>query len=145
MKTSPAGLDALKQREGGVLSAYRDIRGIWTIGIGHTAAAGPPIPKKGMMLTPDSMMRLFAADVVPYEDAVNACVKTVLTQNQFDACVSLCYNIGVHGFTGSTVVHMLNLGNVQGAADAFRMWSQPRALVGRREAERTQFLTKEQP
>jgi lysozyme len=143
MKTSEAGLAALAQREGGRLKAYRDVRGIWTIGIGHTAAAGPPKPQSGMTLTQESMMALFAVDIVQYENAVNAAVKVPLTQHQFDACVSLCYNIGVNGFMGSTVVHMLNTNNIASAANAFRMWETPAVLKARREAERAQFLTKD--
>lgn len=143
MKTSQAGLDALAQREGWRLKAYQDVRGIWTIGIGHTAAAGPPKPQRGMTLTQQSMMDLFAVDIVQYENAVNAAVKVPLTQHQFDACVSLCYNIGVNGFTGSTVVHMLNANQPAAAANAFRMWETPTVLKARREAERTQFLTKD--
>lgn len=141
MKTSAAGLAALAAREGGRLTAYKDVRGIMTIGIGHTSAAGPPVPRKGMTLTQDSMMALFAADIVQYEDAVNKSVtRFVLTQNEFDACVSLCYNIGVNGFSGSSVVHFLNAGNKTAAADAFRMWERPAVLKARREAERAQFL-----
>lgn len=143
MKTSPAGLQALATREGSRLKAYQDQRGIWTIGVGHTAAAGLPHPVKGMMLTQESMLALFAVDIVQYEDAVNKAVKVLLTQHQFDACVSLCYNIGMNGFTGSTVVHMLNSNQPTAAANAFRMWETPKSLKARREAERTQFLTKD--
>jgi GH24 family phage-related lysozyme (muramidase) len=35
-----------------------------------------------------------------------------------DACVSLAFNIGGHGFTGSTVVQKINTGDMAGAADA---------------------------
>lgn len=146
MKLSDAGFNALFLREVAPkgdprrLMAYRDSVGVWTIGVGHTAAAGLPRPKLGMRLTEASMIALFKVDLVQYELAVNTAVKGAMTQNEYDACVSLCYNIGVHGFTGSTVVHMLNQGRVADAANAFLMWEHPAELKDRREAERKQFL-----
>jgi lysozyme len=85
--------------------------------------------------------RIFAADLAPFEAAVSAAVPASLTQNQFDACVSLAFNIGARGFQGSTVVHRLAAGDRAGAADAFLMWNHPPELAGRRRAERAQFLT----
>lgn len=146
MKTSSAGLSALIGREAFPkndprrLKSYQDIVGVWTIGIGHTAAAGLPHPCAGMTLTEDSMAKLFATDIVQYENAVNDAVKIKLTQNEFDACVSLCFNIGGNGFAGSSVVRDLNAGNMAAAANAFLMWEKPPALKSRREAERAQFL-----
>ena len=81
-----------------------------------------------------------AKDLGRFEDAVNSAVKRPLTQNQFDACVSLAFNIGVQGFIGSSVVRQINLGNMQAAADDFLMWEKPPELRGRRESEREQFL-----
>jgi lysozyme len=55
--------------------------------------------------------------------------------------VSLCFNIGVNGFAGSSVARDLNAGNVQAAADAFLLWDHPEELLGRRKVERAQFLS----
>lgn len=140
MQMSANGLKALMQREGVRLKAYQDQRGIWTIGVGHTSMAGPPTVLKGLALTEAEVEAIFARDVQKYATGVNEAIKKTPTQNQFDAMVSLCYNIGVGGFTGSTVVHRFNLGDYKGAADAFLMWEKPASLASRRVAERKQFL-----
>ena len=140
MQMSANGLKALMQREGVRLKAYQDQRGIWTIGVGHTSMAGPPSVFRGLTLTEAEVEAIFAHDVAKYATGVAEAINKPATQSQFDAMTSLCYNIGVGGFTGSTVVHKFNLGEVQGAADAFLMWEKPSSLVSRRVAERKQFL-----
>ena len=142
MDISPAGLAALAAREGVRTKAYRDTRGIWTIGVGHTAAAGEPHPHEGMTLTQQQVMELFRNDLKQYVKAVNEAVKVTSTQNQFDAMVSLCFNIGPNGFAHSSVVRDLNAGQIHAAAEAFMLWDRPAVLRRRREAERQQFLTR---
>lgn len=142
MKISIPGLKILAQREGGRLKAYQDQRGIWTIGIGHTAAAGLPHPVEGMTLTEASMLLLFAVDIVQYENAVNAAIGNIrLAPNQFDACGSICYNIGTAGFRGSSIARMIREGRLLDAANDFLLWDDPSSLLPRRHAERLQFLT----
>lgn len=141
MQISAAGLSKLQMREGFKERAYRDTRGIWTIGVGHTSMAGPPKVKPGMTLTPEEVTSLFAIDIRPYENTVSNALKVPVSQNAFDAMVSLCYNIGEGGFRGSSVVHFVNAGNIQEAANAFLMWDHPPDLLSRRNAERAQFLS----
>ena len=141
MKTSAAGLAAIEQREGKRLAAYRDTRGIWTIGVGHAASGLPPHPRAGMTITEAECQALLDADLAPVEAAIGQAVHVPLSQNEFDALVSLGFNIGAGGLRGSSVVRELNLGNVAGAANAFRNWEKPAVLKSRREAERAQFLT----
>jgi len=141
MDISPAGLLALAGREGIRTLTYRDSRGILTCGVGHTAAAGPPIPEIGMELTHQQALDLFHKDLKQYVAEVNRAVKVRCTQNQFDAMVSLAFNIGVNGFAGSSVVRDINQHYIQAAANAFLMWDHPEELLGRRKAERLQFLT----
>jgi lysozyme len=140
MKTSAAGLEALTQREGVRYHAYQDVRGIWTIGVGHTAMAGPPHPYPGLVITPEECQIILARDVGPCENEINALVKVPMTQNQFDALVSLTFNIGIGGFRGSSVLRQLNAKQYVVAADDFLMWDHPPQLIGRRRAERAQFL-----
>lgn len=141
MDISPAGLSALAGREGVRTLAYRDTRGVWTIGVGHTSSAGEPRPYEGMEITYQQALALFRSDLKQYVAAVNRAVKVPCTQNQFDAMVSLCFNIGENGFAQSSVVRDMNFGRVIAAADAFLLWDNPRELLGRRKAERVQFLT----
>lgn len=143
--TSEPGRATLIQREGCRLTAYQDSVGVWTIGIGHTGRATLPRVFPGMSITQAEAEAMLATDLQPFEAAVNKAVARPVTQNQFDAMVSLAFNIGSGGFTGSTVVHKLNAGDPAGAADAFLMWMRPPELKQRRIAERRQFLTPDAP
>jgi lysozyme len=136
LKISAAGIAAISQREGVRTRAYQDVRGIWTIGVGHT---GPEV-HAGLVWTMAQVDAALAKDLGWAEAAVNEDITHPLTQNQFDALVSLTYNIGAAGFAGSSVRRQLNLGNVQVAADDFLMWEKPAVLRARREGERRQFL-----
>lgn len=145
MKMSPLGRARLIAREGAKLHAYQDSIGVWTIGIGHTSAAGPPVVTKGLTIGSEECDRIFARDVVQYEDAVNKAVKVRINQNQFDALTSLCFNIGVGNFNKASLVRKLNSGDTIGAADGFLAWNRAggkvlQGLVTRRAGERAQFL-----
>lgn len=140
MKISSQGLKALSAREGIRTHAYRDTRGIWTIGVGHTSAAGPPNVSEGTTLTLQQVLDLFAKDVARYENTVNRAIKVDLTQNQFDALVSICYNIGVGAFAGSSMVRDINAGASRSTIDAdILKWNKPSEIISRRESERKQF------
>lgn len=141
MTTSPRGRAALTGREGVRLKAYRDTKGILTIGIGHTSAAGPPRVAPGLTLTRAEVDEVFARDLAKYERTVCQAVQIPLAQHEFDALVSLCYNIGQGGFARSTVVRRLNAGDRKGAAAAILMWNKPPEIMGRRRGEYRQFLT----
>ena len=142
MDISQDGLTVLSGREGIRTLAYKDSVGVWTIGVGHAAAAGLPHPCAGMEISPQAALDLFKTDLRQYVGEVNRAVKVDCTQNQFDAMVSLCFNIGVGGFAGSSVVRDLNEGDVDRAAQAFLLWDHPEELLARRRAEAAQFLRK---
>jgi hypothetical protein len=99
-----------------------------------------------MVITRAEALELFARDLVPYERAVCRAIKLPIPQAAFDALVSLCFNIGAGAFARSSVVRLLNAGNVEAAADAFLKWNKAkgkvvRGLTIRREAERARFLS----
>lgn len=146
MRTSKAGIDLIKRFEGLRTTAYRDAVGVWTIGYGHTAAAGEPTPRQGMMISEAEAETILRRDLRQYEDAVTKACKRTPNRNQFDAFVSLCFNIGPGGFRRSSAVRKFNAGDDAGAADAFLLWNKAggkvlKGLVRRREAERALFLT----
>jgi lysozyme len=144
MKTSAQGRKLIIQREGSRTTAYRDSVGILTIGCGHTSMAGPPTVTAGMVITEQQVDEILSADLAKFEFTVNSSVTVPLADHEFDACVSLAYNIGQGAFKNSTVVRELNAGNRASAADAFLMWKNAGGrpiLLGRREAEKEQFLT----
>jgi len=135
MKTSKSGLKALMDREGTRLVAYRDTKGIWTNGVGHTG--GDVFP--GQVVTTQQVMSWLEQDVKIAEDAVNKLVKVPLTENQFDSLVSFVFNIGVGAFTTSTLLKLLNQGKYADAANQFPRWNIPKEIIGRRASEQAQF------
>lgn len=141
-KMSVIGLATLIAREGRKLTAYKDSVGVWTIGVGHTAAAGEPIPRKGLTITAAEADAIFARDLAQYEQAVRNAIKVPLADHQLDALASICYNIGQSGFAGSTFVRRINAGaSAALIREAILMWRKPAEIISRRAAEADQFAT----
>lgn len=136
MKLSDNGAKVLILREGLKLKAYKDTKGIWTVGVGHT---GPEVVE-GLVITKEKAHELFQKDVAWAEDAVNL-VKVPLTQNQFDALVSFVFNIGTGAWKRSTMLKMLNAGDYVGAVKQFDRWVIPKEITSRRMSEKAQFQT----
>lgn len=144
MKTSPSGLELILQREGCVLHAYVDPATGGepiTIGVGHTGGV-----KLGDTCTHEQALAWLASDAETAERCVNQSVRGQITQSQFDALVSLVFNIGCGNFRTSTVLRELNDGNDEAAAEAFGMWNRANGkvmagLTTRRTGERGQFLS----
>lgn len=140
MRTSTAGLNLIKSFEGLELAAYLCPAGVWTIGYGHTSAAGAPPVVAGMRITPDDAVAILRTDLTKYENAVSNAVKVRLSQNQFDALVSLCYNIGPEAFRKSSLVKKLNRGEYEAVPAALMAWNKAKGrelpgLTRRRRAE----------
>lgn len=112
------GLDIIKLNEGLKLVAYLCPAKILTIGWGHT---GPDV-KPGMTIDRAQAEALLAADLREFERGVDAVLGNA-TDNQFSACVSLAYNIGLGNFRKSSVLREHQAGNFALAADAFRLWN----------------------
>lgn len=115
MKTSHKGIDLIFKYEVGgnlkkYLTAYWDATGkVWTIGIGSTYYEdGSPV-KKGDVITEQRARNLFANILPRYEQDVLRLVKKPINQNQFDALVSLVYNIGASNFAKSTMLKKINI------------------------------------
>lgn len=134
-----------------MLSEYKDSAGILTIGVGHTSATVEPRVTAGLTITTRQASEILSRDLEIFVAAVNASVKVPLNQNEFDALVSLTFNIGAGAFKGSTLLRKLNAGDRKGAADQFLVWNKItvngkkqslRGLTTRREAERKQFLSR---
>lgn len=141
-----AGLEFLRAREGDILRPYNDSQDNATIGVGHLIHRGPVTAADRAhwgSLTEAESLGLLAHDLYRFEAAVakafaGAPIKA--TQNEFNAAVSLAFNIGAAGFAGSTVAREIHAGNRQAAADAFLAWDHPPELLGRRRLERALFL-----
>lgn len=145
MHVSPSGVDLICNFEGLRLKAYDDGVGVWTIGFGTTKYPNGIRVKKGDTCTLDQAKTYMQNDLKSFEQTVNNTVKVPLNQNQFDALVSLAYNIGSTAFKNSTLVKRLNEGNYKAAANQFNVWvnaggKRMQGLVNRRAAESTLFL-----
>jgi len=150
MKTNRAGIELIKRWEGLRLNAYLCPASKWTIGYGHTSAAGPPKVTNGMRITHDEASEILVRDLVKYEAAVSKALTRTPNANQFSAMVSLCYNIGPGAFAKSSVARRFNAGDISGAANAFAMWNKAtvkgklvvlNGLADRRKDEQALFLT----
>jgi lysozyme len=140
MKISDAGVAVLREREGCKLTAYYDSVGVLTIGCGHTSMAGPPEVEEGMTITQEQADAIFDHDLNEFEAAVNNAISQPMTQAQFDAFTSICFNIGTGGFSGSTFVERFNAGDIQGCGEAILWWDQPSEIIPRRQGEYCQYL-----
>lgn len=141
---SQHGVRFIKNWEGDKLKAYQDIVGIWTIGTGHTGSVdGKPIVN-GMTITQAKSDALFLEDIAWAVQAINRRVIVRLTQSQFDALVSLIFNIGETQFKNSTLLRKLNSGDYLGASEQFLVWKNAggrfsQGLFNRRKAEKMLF------
>lgn len=148
MQLSENGAAFIRSFEGCRLKSYQDSVGVWTIGYGTTRIDGKPVTQ-GMAITQEEANRLFLVDAERFVKAVTESFSTDvlsrLTQNQFDALVSLSYNIGAGAFRKSTLVRYIAEGKMLEAADQFLRWNKAggkelRGLTRRRKAERDLFL-----
>lgn len=145
MRTSQAGLDVIKAFEGFRARSEALPNGRWIIGYGHMRRA-----RQGIRVSEteaEAILREY--DLPPVERYVMRCVLAPMSQNEFDALVSLAFNIGPKAFSSSDVVASINGGNRLDAAEAFDHWRRAKiggriqivdALVRRRAAEKALFL-----
>ncbi|WP_395441937.1 lysozyme [Acinetobacter sp. P1332] len=145
MHISPSGINLICNFEGKRLTAYDDGVGVWTIGFGTTVYPNGIKVMKGDTCTEAQAKTYMAHDLKKFEATVNKAVTVQLNQNQFDALVSLAYNIGTNAFSKSTLVKKLNANDIRGAADQFDVWvnaggKRMQGLVNRRTVEKALFL-----
>ena len=140
MRMSAAGLAVVKEFEGLRLKAYKCPAAVWTVGYGHTSAAGNPIVTPELVITNAEAEQILERDMVQYEDGVRKFVKVELTQNQFDALVDFAYNAGVGALQKSTLLKKVNAGKFDEVPAEFMKWTKGGGkelpgLVRRRRAE----------
>lgn len=142
---SAAGLFALAGFESGgakpPLTAYDDGIGVQTICHGHTRGV-----TRGMRASLGQCEQWLREDVGAAGQAIAQRVKVPITQSQYDALVSLVFNIGEGNFSRSTLLRKINSGDCQGAGREFLRWDRAggkrmRGLTKRREWESKQWLS----
>jgi len=136
MKTSNEMVKQIALWEGFRSRAYSCPAGILTIGFGHTRGVKP-----GDVCSREEALQWLAKDLSEHEGYVNKFFKGVsLTQNQFDAAVSFCYNAGPGNMQKSTWAGLLKQGQVSAAAASLKKWGEKQfakmpGLRARRAAE----------
>lgn len=158
MKTSDNGIRALKLCEGRVVRGDRHV--IYDDKNGQPVAVGAPLPAGATIgyghlirsgedfrggIDEDAATELLRADLAAAERAVCDAITVGLQQNQFDALVMLCFNIGARNFANSTVVKYINNPEFKSVrypalAAAWRAWNRTgghmsAGLIHRREIE----------
>ena len=124
MKISDNGINILKRFEGRVkiggkhviyddktgkpVDSNKELPKGATIGYGHLIKSGEDF-RKG--ITEKQATEILRSDILTAEFAVKDNITVPLSQNQYDALVSLAYNIGAKNFAGSTVVKYVNDSN----------------------------------
>lgn len=156
MSLSKEGSDFIKGYEKFVSAPYRDAVGVWTIGYGNTYYTDRKPVKYGDKPLTEVEASQLKQDIInmDFAPAVNLLFADEIangdiTQNMFDALVSLAYNIGIKGLSGSSVYKYIKESDYQRAADNFLSWNKGRVngqlvvlngLVRRRNDERDLFL-----
>jgi len=148
MTTSQNGINLIKEFEGCKLTAYALGDGKWTIGYGNTFYEdGTPV-KEGDTITQEQANSLLLLIVPQFEKAVNADIAhTPINQNQFDALVDFCYNLGAGSLAQSTLLKEVNADpSNPDIRRCFMMWVEPGSkfeadLTRRRSAEADLYFT----
>ncbi len=141
---SDFGLKLIKAYEGFRPVETTLVSGQRVIGYGHRYS-----PDEEAVVTRRKAEEILIDDLAPYIALVNENVFAPLSQSQFDAFVSLAFNIGPRAFLSSSALHSLNNGRPLDAAAGFDEWRKSvidgktyvvDALVRRRTAEKALFL-----
>lgn len=143
MNASPAAAEIIRHFEGCSLTAYPDPGtggSPFTIGYGHTGDVG-----QQDVITQEIADLMLLRDIKRFEAGLNSYIRADVSQCQFDALISLVFNIGLGNFSTSTLLKMINAGSADAAADQILRWNKAagRVMVGltnRREAERKLYL-----
>jgi GH24 family phage-related lysozyme (muramidase) len=121
------------------------VKGTLTFGFGHTDAARHPMKCKDLLargtdLTLQDAYDILHTDLQQCIADVNKLLKVPVNQSQFDALVSLCFNMGTPNMRKSSVIAKLNRGDTAGAYAAFDLYVHSKGkfmqgLQNRRDAE----------
>ncbi|MEJ5961652.1 lysozyme [Pedobacter immunditicola] len=146
MKLDLTGENFIIKEEGMVLHPYLDSAGIPTIGVGCTYYEdGSQVKMTDEPITEERALQLFRTLVKTFEQTVTRVIRVPLTQNQFNALVSLCFNIGVSAFSRSTLVKKINARAPLTEIEVwFLVWNKvggEAVLLGRRKREFELYTT----
>jgi lysozyme len=140
-----AGVEFLSRQEGFRSRPYLDQAGKPTVGYGHLIRPGETF---GAITEPEALA-LLGIDVDRVSIPILTALHVELKPYQADALLSLAYNVGGAAVARSTLLRLINAGNIGAAADQFKVWNKvtingrkvvSKGLSARRERERRLFL-----
>lgn len=118
LSLSAAGFAGIVLQEGYTDKAVIPVPGdVPTIGFGTTEGV-----KMGDRITPQQAIVRAVRDAQKFEGAIKHCVTVPLYQHEYDAFVSLAYNVGPSAFCKSSLVKKLNAEDYAGACDEIMRW-----------------------
>jgi len=168
MKVSDKLIEALKHHEGVRYKPYRDVVGLWTVGVGHLMYPDQAkLPNRSKaptgytgMVREDYQLRpqdnrtfskeevdgILRNDLAGFERGVERLCPVPLTQGMFDSLVSFSFNIGLGGLQRSSVRQAVLRNDKEAAAEGFMKYTMAggkiyQGLVNRRKDEVTMFLS----
>ena len=139
MQTSEKGKEFIKHFEGCKLEAYQCSGDVWTIGCGHTRGV-----EEGDKISKKQADALLSADIEMVETHVKRLITVDLDQSQWDANVSWCFNLGCGNLRASTMLQVINSGELDKVSEQIIRWDKvgKKAVAGltrRRKAEADLF------
>lgn len=147
MNISENGIELIKYFEGFCPKPYKCPAGIPTIGFGATFYLdGTRVQMTDESITEVEATILLKNMVKQFEDQVNSFLTAELNQNQYDALISLAYNIGWNALRKSTLIKLINQNpNADEIETAWMKWvhgggRKLPGLVTRRRAEITLYF-----
>lgn len=120
---SPRGIQFIIGKEGFKPEPYRNDGDRYTIGYGNTYwFDGRAITKNTPKINEETARRLFHHHIQEnVEKYLKKCIKVPVTQDMWDAVVSLTYNIGSGAACDSTAVKVINKGDLTSLEAAFAL------------------------
>ena len=148
MRTSDNGIKFIKHFEGVRYRPYRDVAGLWTIGVGHLIENGKQLPDAyNKTFTSEEVDALLRKDLLRFEIGLSRLLpKLSFRQNEYDALISFSFNLGLGTLQRSTLRQSLLRGNKKQASEAFLKYCYAggkiiKGLQTRRIAEQKLFLS----
>ena len=120
MNVSKAGILLIKHHEGVRNRPYRCPAGLWTVGVGHLIGDGKSLPESwNRTFSQEEIDKILKADLRRFELGLSKLLPNVpLKQNEFDALVSFCFNLGLGCFQRSTIRQALLRDNKEKAMES---------------------------
>jgi lysozyme len=147
-KTSDKGIELIKRFEGLSLKPYLCPANVPTIGYGNTFYKnGKKVTLNDKPITEQKAVEMLKQSLEKFEQYVDSYTTDSITQNQFDALVSFCYNLGPANLKSSTLLKKVNANpNDETIKDEFLKWTKAggrklAGLVKRREAEAALYFS----